>query len=198
MDYKEAIELGLAASASHVDIARKVYLTYPTSVFVGNEELQFEIFNKISQFFNIPITSVQVVGSAKTGHSYYKNQGFIKGVSDLDIAIVDSSLFVQYVDKVFQITKGFSDRTAFQRFQDGSSSFHSYKEYLSKGIFRPDLMPSGVLKGEWRSFFGKLSSQYSETFKSINAGIYLSQTFFEQKQKQSIKDYINNKAELND
>lgn len=194
----EAIELGLSASESHVEIARKLYLTYPTNVFVGNEEMQFDIFNKISQFFNIPITSVQVVGSAKTGHSFYKNQSFVKGISDLDIAIVDANLFVQYVDKVFQLTKGFSDRTGFHRFPDGSSSFQSYKEYLSKGIFRPDLMPSGILKAEWRSFFGRLSGKYSDTFKSINAGIYLSQTFFEQKQKQSIKDYINSKAEPND
>lgn len=197
MEDVSSIEIGLNGGLSHAEIARKIYLSYPTNIFVGNEETQYEIFNSISNFFSIPFSSIQVVGSAKTGFSFYQNRRFIQGESDLDIAIIDTDLFVKYVDAVFVDTKGFSSLTKFP-FRNNRSTFNEYKSYLCKGIFRPDLMPSGELRAEWNSFFGKLSSKHLDLFKSINAGIYLSQNFFEHKQKQSIKDYIKNKASPND
>ncbi|GAB2518360.1 hypothetical protein GCM10027085_05050 [Spirosoma aerophilum] len=41
MTHLESIDEGLKANTPHNEIVRKIYLTYPTSVLVGNEERQF-------------------------------------------------------------------------------------------------------------------------------------------------------------
>ncbi|RYX79979.1 hypothetical protein EON73_05960 [bacterium] len=189
MTHLESIEEGKRTNKPHNEIARKIYLTYPTSALVGKEERQFEILNEISENFNVPIMSIQVVGSSKTGYSFHKQKMFNSLTSDLDIAIIDSSLFQIYTEWVFKVTNGFTDRTSFPVY-DGKSTYIQYVNCVAKGIFRPDLMPSGKKRLDWLKFFGQLSSKNKDLFKSINAGIYLSQTFFEFKQTSNIKAFL--------
>ncbi|MDW7662652.1 MAG: hypothetical protein SCL54_14640 [Bacillota bacterium] len=132
MDHIESIELGLADKKSYSEIARKVFLTYPTKVLIGNEEKQYSILNEISQHFSIPIMSIHVVGSAKMGCSFHKDKIFTQGESDLDIAIIDAYLFQRYVEMVFKVTKGYSEKTLFDRC-DGISKEREYLAYLNKG-----------------------------------------------------------------
>ena len=188
MNHLESIEEGLKAKRPHIEIVRKVYLTYPTHAFVDREEKQFEILNNISEYFHVPINNVQVIGSSKTGYSFHKKKKFNSLTSDLDIAIIDSILFQKYTEWVFRTTNGFTDFTSFIR-DNGKSTYNEYIKYVSKGFFRPDLMPSGLKSAEWREFFGDLSSKNKTLFKSINAGIYFSQTFFEFKQTSNIETY---------
>lgn len=186
MDHIEAIDAGLAANRPHNEIARKVFLTYPTKAFIGDEERQFEILNNVSEHFQIPITCIHTVGSAKLGHSLHKNTAFTLNQSDLDLAIIDSPLFAKYLQIGLKLSKGYTDRTCFST-RHGISVEAEYLHYLARGIFRPDLMPVGVEKAAWGNFFGKLSSRHIGVFSSITATIYLSQGCFESKQRSAIK-----------
>jgi hypothetical protein len=190
MNYLDSIQSGLDAKKKHIEIARKIYLSHPTSAFKDKEEKQFDILNEVRDHFKIPITNIQVVGSSKIGQSLHKKSSFTAKKSDLDLAIIDSNLFVYYTELIYSSTKGFSDLTKFGRNHSGISNFQEYSQYLLKGIFRADLMPSGEVRAEWSTFFGKLSSKHIDLFKSINAGIYLSQLFFEIKQTSTIRNYI--------
>ena len=190
MNYLESIQSGLDANKKHIEIARKIFLSHPTSAFKDKEEKQFEILNEVSDHFKIPITNIQVVGSSKIGQSLHKKTLFSSQSSDLDLAIIDSNLFVYYTELVYSSTKGFSDLTRFSRNKTGISNHVEYSQYLLKGIFRADLMPTGEIRADWSTFFGKLSAKHSGLFKSINAGIYLSQRFFEIKQTSAIRNYI--------
>ena len=134
MTHLESIDEGLKANRPHNEIVRKIYLTYPTSALVGNEERQFQIINEISEYFNIPIMSIQVIGSSKTGYSFHKRTSFNPLTSDLDIAIIDGNLFQQYTEWVFKTTNGFSDRTSFP-LQEGKSTYQQYFNCVAKGIF---------------------------------------------------------------
>ncbi|GAB2518367.1 hypothetical protein [Spirosoma aerophilum] len=136
--------------------------------------------------------NIQVVGSSKTGYSFHKKTQFNCLTSDLDVAIIDCNLFQHYTEWVFKSTNGFNDRTGFQNFE-GRSTYQQYINCVSKGIFRPDLMPTGKKRLNWLKFFGQLSSRNKDLFKSINAGIYFSQTFFEFKQTAIVKEYISTK-----
>lgn len=189
MNHVESLEKGLIDNKSHIEIIRKVYLTYPTLALVGDEERQFLILDEISNFFNIPINNIQVAGSAKTGYSFHQNKAFTPKLSDLDIAIIDPNLFRFYAESVFKLTKGFKNRTGF-----GVGNFKQYTEYLTRGIFRPDLMPNGQQRAEWFSFFGQLSKKHNDLFETINAGVYMSQLFFEYKQTSIIKDFLSTKT----
>lgn len=175
--HTKKIKEELNENIEHKEISRKIYLSYPTKVFIGIEDSEYDILNKISEYFRIPLYNVHVAGSAKTGYSYYKSKEFIAGESDLDIAIIDSNLFIKYVDIVSTVTKGFKDKRRFNY-----NKYPSYCNYIASGIFRPDLMPRCKEKSEWFSFFNKLSGSYYELFKDINAGIYATQSIFEERQ----------------
>jgi hypothetical protein len=193
MDFLSAIRKGKSAGLSLSKIARKIYLTYPTHAFVGEEERQYVIVDSIADFFSVPINAVQVAGSAKTGHSFHKSSVFVPGCSDLDVAIIDSGLYSKYMERVCAITRGYKDRSKFPVSQK-SSTVDTYLSYLSRGIFRPDLMPMGRERSNIMDFFGLLSSRHGDLFSSINAAIYLSQGFFEVKQRSAISKFLEKEA----
>lgn len=192
MDYIRAIDDAVKNGVPHSEIARKIFLTYPTKAFVGQEEAQFEILNEIAVFFHIPITSVQVAGSAKTGRSFYQQRDFTPKFSDLDIAIIDLNLYTKYCEISFRRSKGYSDLTKFP-LRSNKRTFDEYIRYLTRGIVRPDLMPTGPERAEFKNFFGKLSAKHLSLFSNINAAIYQSQAFFEDKQRSAIQSYLNNR-----
>lgn len=192
--YNTGIEEDINNHKPHLLIARKIFLCYPTNAFSGKEDIKFEIFNAISEHFNIPITSIQVAGSAKTGYSYFKAKNFAYGESDLDIAIISMELFSRYTEIVYSITKGFSDLSQYPVKKD-RDYLKEYLGYLGKGIFRPDLMPISKEKERWFGFFNRLSGSHVRLFKGINAGIYASQFFYESKQIDSITRYVTLKRE---
>jgi hypothetical protein len=177
MEHVEKIHSDLSRQVSYEEIIKKVYLTYPTKSFIGYEEEQFEILNKVSLQFSIPITCIHAAGSAKVGRSFHKNKDFEPGVSDLDLAIINPELYNRYMEIVFEQTKGYSNLTQFPR-RDGRAVNTEYVRYLSKGIFRPDLMPYSPERADWLNFFSSLSKNYTHLFNSINACIYMSQGFF--------------------
>lgn len=189
MNHIEAINAAAEAGLTHGEIARKIFLVYPTKVFIGNEEQQYAISNEIARHFDVPITSVQVAGSAKTGRSFFQQRDFIPGSSDLDIAIIDSRLFCKYMEIVFTETKGYTDKTGFS-VRHKRPTFDEYMAYIAKGIFRPDLMPAGEEKAKINNFFGLLSRNHTSLFRDINAAIYLSESFFESKQRSAIKNHL--------
>jgi hypothetical protein len=189
MNHLDAIEKGLTSKKSPNEIARKVYLSYPTHALIGYEDKQYEIVNEISCHFSIPIMSIQVAGSAKTGYSFHQKTNFCPKESDLDIAIINSSLYQKYAEIVFRLTEGYSDMSKFDRNKKGISKANEYISNITKGMFRPDLMPSCPERNQWFSFFYELSRKHDDLFKSINAGIYMSQIFFEYKQKNTITNY---------
>lgn len=186
--HNEGIKSGLKYGQSVLDISRKIYLGYPTAVFIDNEDTEFEIRNAVANHFKISFTSVQIAGSAKTGYSYHQQQDFVPGESDLDLAIIDQSLFFYFTQEVYKFTKGYSDLSKFPR-KEGKSTFPRYKECLAFGFFRPDLMPTFPLKNEWFDFFRKLSVGYVKMFKNINSAIYATTFYFEAKQSSNIELY---------
>lgn len=192
--YNTGIEEDIKRDKQPYLTSRKIFLSYPTNAFSGKEDQQFEIFNHISEHFQVPYTSIQVAGSAKTGYSYFKAKEFICGKSDLDIAIISLELYNKYTELVYYITKGFSDLSGFPVRRDRDFR-KEYLSYLGKGYFRPDLMPTSKEKQEWFTFFSKLSERYISLFKNINAGIYSSQFFFESKQIEIIEKFKGLKKE---
>jgi hypothetical protein len=139
MKHIQAINIGLQSKQPYNEIARKVFLTYPTSVFYGKEEQQFQILNEVASKWGVPIICIQVAGSAKIGESIHKNTLFTPGKSDLDLAIIDGALFTKYLEIGLRLSKGYSDGSVF-RAKAGVSTQSEYLRYLTKGIFRPDLI----------------------------------------------------------
>jgi hypothetical protein len=186
MNHLEAIDRDIAAGINYSEIARKIYLSYPAKAFSEKEDIQYEISNDIARYFHVPLRSVQIAGSAKTGRSFHKNKDFTPGISDLDMAIIDMHLYTDLMEYVHNFTRGYNERIHFP-IQNGQSTYDEYIAYLNKGIFRPTLMPYSERRAEISSYFGLLSKAYTSLFKSISAVVYLSEAFFENKQRSAIK-----------
>jgi hypothetical protein len=158
-------------------IARKMFLLDPTFIFRDDSITGFKILNSVSERFRVPLGCVKIAGSSQTGFSSFQNRDFIAGKSDLDIAVVSPNLFQRYCEIVYEVTNGYRNRTGFEL-----GSLEQFQENLQIGYFRPDLMPMCTQKNDWFVFFKTLTDRYSITFKSVNGGIYFSETFFAGKQ----------------
>lgn len=178
----------VSASVPYRVISRRLFLYDFTQVFLNDQDKGFSILNAICERFKLPFSVVRVVGSAHTGYSYFSKSDFLPGESDLDIAIISSSLFQHYAQEVYWATHRYSDLSRFPR-KEGVSVAQEFRNYLSSGYFRPDLMPDGALKTEWWSFFNRLSNKHIDLFRNINAGIYLSEGFFEMKSAVLVEAY---------
>ncbi|GKX64048.1 hypothetical protein SOASR032_26170 [Pragia fontium] len=189
VDYDDGIKRGISSQTPSAEIARKMFFCYPTHFFIDNSEMQYEILNDISCFFDVPISSVHIVGSAKFGKSYFKKTPFSLKQSDLDVAIIDKDLFISYMELVSVLTDNYRKRHLFPRTKRNLPIVDSYMSYISKGIFRPDMMPYSNERAEWNKYFNNLSNKYRDYFKNINCGIYLSESFFELKQAKLIEHY---------
>lgn len=188
-NYREIVDADLKAGTAHREIARKIFLSYPTYAFVGREDVQYQIFDAVAKYFDVPITSVTVAGSAKTGFSFLNRTAFRVGDSDLDIAVVDPTLFQRYVELVYNITNGYRNESGFNRDENGKSVAASYKSYVAKGVIRPDFLPSCKQRYQWYKLFGDLSRKHAADFRSVTGAVYLSHVFFEIKQSQAISTY---------
>lgn len=168
---------------------RKLYLSYPTAVFKDLEDVEFAICEEIRLFLGVPYSSIKIVGSAKTGFSIVHKKQFDPSGSDIDVAVIDTALFVKYLELGLALTDGSYDPVHFSRDRkSGGSNRDFYVKCLSKGVFRPDLMPIGPGRQEWRTFFNALSQKFRQYAKSISVGVYVSECAFIQKQKNSIQN----------
>lgn len=173
-------------------MARKVYLSFPTFAFAANEELEFELIDKVAKFFDVPFVGVQIIGSAKTGFSLVKNTPFDCIISDLDIALVDRDLFSKYWEIAFQRSEGFSVggfQISGQPQKKADERRKRFLGFLQKGIINPELFPQCIERSELEVHLQSLSLGYSAYFSKISAFIYASETFFEAKQVDAINHY---------
>lgn len=191
-ELQNTLNLKIAAmvdsSVPHRVIARRLFLYDFPIVFSDDQERGFVIMNAVCEHFKLPFSSLKVVGSAQTGYSYIKGRDFCLRTSDLDLAIINCDLFRYYSEEIYWLTDRYSNLSKFPR-KNGLSVDQDFRNYLSEGQFRPDMMPDGKLKADWFSFFNKLSNNHTKVFKNINAGIYLSENFFVMKHSSIIQGY---------
>ncbi len=191
LSHVDGIKSGLRKKEDQYTIAKKIYLSYPTRVFAELPEIEFAIKNEVSRKYGIPFGSVAIVGSSKTGFSFYKDRAFIKGDSDLDISVVDSILFSQFFEESHIVSSGYTDNTVFGQTKGERHDFQ-FKNSLLKGYINPVYMPYCELRREWLALFNRLSNKYIDFFKTINGGLYSSEYFFVAKQTDCIDRYKSN------
>lgn len=194
VDYCKTVKKDFKKNVDPNDIARKIFLTFPTFAFQDKEDIQFDILNEISLHFSIPITSVHIAGSAKVGRSYHKNTDFTCERSDLDVVIIDNNIFCRLLEVSHKATKGLKDATKFSS-RDANTGLDFFNSYILKGIIFPKNMPTIKEREAILKFFNDLSVKYRKHFKDINVAFYLSTYFFERKQLTTIYNIKNHNEE---
>ncbi len=187
----KGIKSGIDKGDSNQAIARKIFLSYTTEIFKENQDAEFYIKNSISTAFDIPFSSIEIVGSGKTGLSFFKDKPFEPGVSDLDIAVISLPLYNKFCEISHEVSRGYGNLEVFPIYK-GQRTDKQFIKSLKNGFINPFFMPKSEMKSKWLDFFNSLSNGYFELFKNINGGIYSSEYFFEYKQTECIEEYIKN------
>ena len=182
-EYKAAIVKALSLGQPAATVARQIYLSYPTYSFSGKPDREFSIKNAISTEFRVAISDIHFGGSGKTGESYHKKNQFIPGHSDLDAAIINNRLYLEFLEQVVVITDGFKDLTGYDKRVDELDMF---LRRLQQGILIPEYMPLCAIRARWQQFFEALSAGNTDLFKDINCWIYSTQMVYEWKVSRTI------------
>lgn len=169
-------------------IARRLVFYDFTPIFSADEDRGFLILNEVSTHFGVPFSAVRVVGSAQFGYSYFKGRDFTPKVSDLDLAIISPTLFQKYIELCYWITERYRNQVKFPR-KRGVSTADEFRQNLSEGYFRPDLMPQSEHKDKWFAFFDQLTNKHVDLFDNINAGIFLSDGLLEMRNTNLAAEY---------
>ena len=193
-DYKKNLHDNKISQTRAGEMARKLFLSYPTYAFADEHEVEFSIRDRVRKIYRIPLSSVQVTGSAKAGFSLVKKTTFEKGVSDLDLAIIDHSMFARLWEAAHEASNGF-DATKFQDLRGAGeesiigSGKRKFLDYLQRGIISPELLPSGRLRADIIGNFERVTQDYRHFFSKISAFFYSSEYFFQAKQESAIEQH---------
>jgi hypothetical protein len=190
-DYRVNLEKNRLEKTSSGEMARKLFLSYPTCVFIDDHEVEFSIRDRVRRLYQIPLSSVQIIGSAKTGFSLVKKTEFKKGASDLDLAIIDPAMFAKIWEEAHQISNGF-EATKFNDLPNAEgeiligSGQKRFLQYIQRGIIAPDFLPQGELRRNILANFARVTQSYRDNFSKISAFFYFSEYFFQVKQTEAI------------
>jgi hypothetical protein len=187
IDRKELIKRSIDKGVPSSRVAMRLLVLSPTAAFEGAEEDEFHIIEEVAEFLDVSVRAIHSCGSAKLGFSPTKNSDFVRGESDLDLAIIDADCFTRCISEVIIATNQYRDRAGF-----AEGHYRSFTAYLAKGIFRPDFMPNCSHKSDWVRFFDELSRKHQAVFEKITAAVYLSDDAFNMKQSESLDSFVRN------
>lgn len=159
---------------------------------LANYREEFEFKKDLSRSLDVHLRDIAIVGSGKLGFSikpdkqnpsFYPFKKFDfdfdndanNAKSDIDVAIVSSTLFDRQLVSIYNHTKSYANYNGEKK---------SFAYYILKGWFRPDFLPKGY---EISSLIYKVQEKYRNKYgREINIGIYKSWFFFESYHKNNI------------
>lgn len=150
-----------------------------------SDDKHYQLKEEICEHFKIEFNDVVLVGSAKLGFSIKPSKRYVAfgEESDIDVAVVSTSLFQKIWEEAFLYKKSGADWP----------SASSFFKYLSQGWIRPDKLPSSEyfsFTGTWWDFFNAMTSSRKYGPYQIRAGLYHSSFFLQEYQKICIEQCI--------
>lgn len=192
-DHRKNLANNKQNRTSSREMARKLYLSYPTSVLIDDPETEYVIRNRFASLYTVPLAAVQIIGSAKTGFSLVKNSEFIPMTSDLDVAIIDAGLFQRFWEEAYETSRGFEANRFQDPQKDGQvvvgAGQRRFLTYLQRGIIAPAYLPPGNLRQKLIADSERISASYRKHFAKISAFFYASELFFQSKQEDAIEKH---------
>ena len=180
-------DLGLL---SPIQIVRKHIIFGECCVLSQHE--YFDLRSKVADHFRLHPNEVLVVGSTKLGFSIVPNKQYhlFRDISDIDVALVSSTLFDEFWEQVFRYK------------YEGSywPEYNDFVHYFFRGWIRPDKLPRSPmfpLRENWWNFFQTITNSGRYGGYNIRGGLYKSLFFLENYQKICIQACINNLEENN-
>ena len=181
-------------------IFHKHIINKPPYIFLENPDKEHELAKLVQEYFNVNYKDFIIVGSAQLGYSLSpaKNYRNFNTKSDIDLAIIDSKLFMDLKQELYDFTDGLKidwigtivhpnprmyiyskdiDKTEDQRVIYENQL--SYYKYLSKGWLRADYKPNEFeICRNGKRFIDFQSDIYRVFKRKIGLAIYENWFFF--------------------
>lgn len=170
-------------SLSSLQIFRKYVLSGKS--FALSEDDHYQLKEEVCDHFAVEYNNVILVGSGRLGFSIKPGKRFIPfgENSDIDLAIVSTSLFEKVWEEAYLYKKSSAYWPQSQKFF----------KYLSEGWIRPDKLPPSEyfrFSGSWWDFFNELTKSNKYGPFKIRAGLYHSHFFLQEYQTICIEQCI--------
>jgi hypothetical protein len=163
-------------------VALRVYLHDRAYCSTLDDDVLFRCRDIICRELGVPLNAVTLAGSGQIGWSVSRKQPFVKGTSDLDLAVVDALCFQNALEDVIATTRAYTDLTGF----DGTDAPTIFRDYASRGIIRVDVMPKCDTRKRWRAVFQRIAQEASPIAKDASFVVYLSEMLFIGKQRSTL------------
>lgn len=175
------------------EIAREVFLG-PYMEGADAERVN-AIVIAVASSLNIQPNQIFVSGSAKLGFSLMHGHRFVRGDSDLDLAIVSPELTERLMRTARSASGDQLSDEAFQpHFMPGLRTSTQVKEsfwaYAREGTVRPDLMPRCCERDELAALFDRLTEDNLDHFSEITGLFYLSLEAFLAKEASRVQRFL--------
>ena len=188
-ELKDGVKRVASKYSDRLSRSRRLFVEDRAKALEMQREVEYEIKEKISDFYDVRYSDIAFAGSAQLGFSPHKNRIFVPATSDLDVACISASLYQKGWADVITSTRAFTDDTKFSglsaheisRFKDG---------LLRRGMMRVEIMPRSRISLEWKAFEERLSRAHASIFGSIKVAIYLSEYAFCWKQDSAISTIL--------
>lgn len=149
-----------------------------------SQKVYFDLRSKVAKNFGLHPNQVLVVGSAKLGFSIApkKEYELFRDESDIDVALVSSTLFDEFWNQLFSYR---------EEFPDYWDEYGEFVDYFFRGWIRPDKLPPSKLLSltkDWWDFFQSLTSSGRYGNYKITGGLYQSYFYLENYQKICIEN----------
>jgi hypothetical protein len=173
---------------SDLTLSKQEFLTDRAKYFIDKKPIYLDLKNLIFEASSTPFSMIKICGSAYWGKSFNTELEFRPGESDLDVALIDSSLFVRALSEVRSLTWNFSNLTYFPSATPSAPTLFQDYAY-KKGIIRLDIMPRTKTKQSLDAIAQKASRQFKDHFSKVTLAIYDSEESFTVKQIPSTKKF---------
>ena len=182
----------LANSISDPELrAQRIFFGEPPYAFRDKLDKAFDIKQRVSEHFQCDFRSVAFCGSAHLGFSPTKDTSFLAGSSDLDVALIDTSLFQMTWKQLVEYSKAFNDLTVFGSEPAASRKVNDIHVMLAKrGVLHLHNMPRGDIFDKDREFLRRISRDYADMFGEITISFYMNEYAFSWKQDSCIQQIL--------
>jgi hypothetical protein len=191
----KVIECEWKAGRSDEAVVRRLYSVELPFAFEGERDRFFRIVEDCSEALQISVFDIKVAGSAQTGYSFHNAKPFARRQSDLDLAIINPNFYEKLLRAAQKAALPDADSLERPRQNvfpvlNGHNTYDRFVENATMyGFILPHYLPKCDEREKVYQVARRLSSSHSDLFKNVNLAFYISQYFFERKQRPNLGIY---------
>lgn len=180
---------------SSADLAAFAFRDHSHDANGADEHVVNLVRQRVSESLAVSVDSVYACGSAKYGISLLHGHPFVRGRSDLDLAVVDQKFTEHCLRVAAKASANYSEVSAFPSLiaPGARTPYHvrqKFLEYGRRGVLNFSYIPLCDIRSKVKSLSTLLSDEYRKNFLDVSLVAYSSPGAFLDSQQQRLQEYF--------